>query len=769
MKICCICITAGRIRHLNEAIAAFLKQSHPDKHLVILNTLPAQTLCGDFPGVTIINPPERPASLAIARNMAVREVNADAYTVFDDDDGYGVDYLATFAKQFNHDSIGWVWMPQQFYCVGGKVKQIVKGSANVFAFTRKAFDAIGGYSEALTVGEDRDFVSKLTSQFAGIRTPLEGFVPQFYYAWGNGLIHTSGLGDDKPGRVPAWERAKQHFDQQIKQRIIKTGRIELKPEARVDWDKLGADFLAKSNALISKKKPSVALVMPGRLGDIINLLPVALAIHNGYDTPHLVCSNEFAVLLEGVSYVHPHPVPIQNDRLHEILKYAHTKFPIVINGGVWGKDWKAPRTTDSFNKESWKNAGMLHLFSDTSLRPVFDRRNLMREEALWNKVKQSDKPILLVQVTRSISSPFPHGPRVLQAICDRWQSLCEIIDLAEVYGERIFDMLGLLDRAAALICCDTALIHLAAASNIPTVCLVNPQPWLGSVPRANCIRRISYTEAAQEPEIVNGAIKAALSYVLPKLQPKMPTTAPNRRVFHAVERHEEPNDRRKLAAQASWDVLYEQGTIPAHYWEYSRDARQIGDKRALPYLKDVIGNALAQADETDIVFWSNDDNFLHPALPDMLRFHVGVYGAVASQRCEFRGMPIPSGSKPPEYFAKAGRPHMGRDLVAATKAWWEKNWNDIPDFLCGASDFDLCLACMVRLEKGVQSDRKNLEQTMFPCELPRGYVSHTYHAPKWADPKNQSTAPSQLHNRELFFQWGQRNMPTLKFLPGKVL
>jgi hypothetical protein len=213
----------------------------------------------------------------------------------------------------------------------------------------------------------------------------------------------------------------------------------------------------------------------------------------------------------------------------------------------------------------------------------------------------------------------------------------------------------------------------------------------------------------------------------------------------------------------------EKGVMPCHLWHYPRNALDIGDVRALPYLKDVLKFGMDQIGDEDIIMWTNDDNVLHPDLPEALRLHVSLFDVCTSQRCEFSQYPMPPLGRPAKEFARIGESHMGRDLFACTKRWLAGKWDELPDFILGASDFDLCLACMVRLEFGIITTRKNIENSMHPAEMARGYVSHQYHPPKWLDPANVDTAPSQIHNRKLFREWARNRLPDLKFSPNNVI
>lgn len=239
-------------------------------------------------------------------------------------------------------------------------------------------------------------------------------------------------------------------------------------------------------------------------------------------------------------------------------------------------------------------------------------------------------------------------------------------------------------------------------------------------------------------------------------------------LIHCVERHlvVEPNERhRRKKAVDSWNWLYEaRGVTPAHYTEYKRSAKDIGDKRELPYLKDCLefGMSFARKPE-DIIFWTNDDNILHKDLPKALRRHIAIWSCCSSHRCEFHYTPMPSMDAPPSEFARARESHIGRDLFAFTKAWLVEYWDEIPDFILGASDFDLALAWIIRLKKGFKPDESLLGVPIVPCELQPGYVLHEWHRPAWTAKDNVMTAPSQLHNRKLFWAWTRKRGIKLTF------
>jgi hypothetical protein len=122
---------------------------------------------------------------------------------------------------------------------------------------------------------------------------------------------------------------------------------------------------------------------------------------------------------------------------------------------------------------------------------------------------------------------------------------------------------------------------------------------------------------------------------------------------------------------------------------------------------------------------------------------------------------MPPGKTPADWL-RASVPHMGRDLFAFKKWWLEEHWDDIPDFLLGASIWDLAMCCIVRLSHGIVTTRNNIERHIFPAEMPRGYIGHSFHTPFWNRSDNQDS-PSEKHNKALFRDWASRNLPDLKF------
>lgn len=758
------CVTFARQKYLEQSIACFLNQKYDgEAEMLVLNTCPEQTLVGDFKGVKIINCRERPKSLGAARNLAIEHAEGTHLAVWDDDDAFSDSHLSNFAAGFEggHD---WVHLDRQFFCEKFKISKIVSGQMPCFAFTKKAWKEIGGYSEEFTVGEDRNFIGRLTSSLSGRVFSLKDDEISFFYGWDNGSPHVSGLGVDRPGLQPAHERIADDFKRRVSLGMEKTGEIHLNPVLEHDPKQMVKDFMDSENQKHDQKLP-VCIVMLGRYGDLAGILPICKHIAETYSKPHLMVAREFASILDGVSYVIPEIVDTAYDRLDGAMQTARRKFQIILRAQIWGRNHTQEKLTPSYCQESWRELGFLKDYHNPDFRLVFDRRDKRREEQLVAKLK-TDKPMLLVNL-KSISSPFPFGNELMSLVRHEFSDQFNIVDLTGVQCERIYDLVSLFDVAAGILTADTSTVHLATASNVKVILLSNPLPWAGTVPRCNCVERMSYDEAKAAPERVLNAICEKFTG---EIQPPMlmePIKSPaRRRIFHSVDvfKHENIDTMNRVnLAKSSWDLIYATGKVlPSHFTSYPRDAREIGEKRALPYLRDMLSKTMEEASDEDLIFFSNDDNILHTDLPAMVMFYASVYDVVSSQRIDLHRA-LPMRILNPVEMDKNNPPHFGRDLFAFKKSWLVKHWDDIGEYILGASSWDVAMTAKIRLYHGIKSDRQSFLRHIFPAECPRGYVFHLQHASRWAENGYQDSSAANQWNNKIWREWASRNLPDLQF------
>lgn len=494
-----ICLTFGRVPQVENAIRNFLNQDYPHKELIVYNTFSEQHLFGEFPNVKIFNEP-RPASLGEARNAAIERASGDVLAVYDDDDIYCSDHLSTIARHFT-DGIEWVWLDSMFFTERGRIQKVVTASPNTFAFTKRIWKEIGGY-ESINTGEDRAAMNKLTA-FKGVRVPTSPDQITFLYGWNTGTPHISGHGFDTPGARTGYDKVMEYVDLQAKAMLIPTGDVELKPTLRHDGDALKDEWLKQNHWMMDANANEVCIVLLGRMGDCCNALPIAKHIADRFGKPFWMVSREFADLFDGVSYVTPWITDLPPVKINEAVALARKRFKNVLVCQAYGENWQADKLSASYNRESWRLAGFANKFDDHSWKPVFDRRDGGRETVLLGRAYRSiydetTTPMLLVNVTRAMSSPYPPGAALLAEIIAKFSARFHIVNIAELKLERVYDVLGLMERCVALVACDTVHLHLAAAVDCPTIAIVNAIPWLGTELRAmdNFIR-FTYTDSVE--------------------------------------------------------------------------------------------------------------------------------------------------------------------------------------------------------------------------------------------------------------------------------
>lgn len=222
-------------------------------------------------------------------------------------------------------------------------------------------------------------------------------------------------------------------------------------------------------------------------------------------------------------------------------------------------------------------------------------------------------------------------------------------------------------------------------------------------------------------------------------------------IVHVVECHHPQDDRTARAVQ-SWQALQSDTFETVQVWKYPRSSAQIGDKRSLPMLRDLLEIGLARCrTEHDIVCLTNGDNLLHATLPAALAHYMADVPALCSFRLNVEAAPRMTAD--PSILSKLGKPDFGRDLFAFRRWWLEKNWSLIPDMFLGEWEWDLILALLIRRGNGVPLREKSELHYGHPrSELPLGYVLHEVHERKWMS-KEALKWPAKWHNQRLAKEW----------------
>lgn len=248
-----------------------------------------------------------------------------------------------------------------------------------------------------------------------------------------------------------------------------------------------------------------AFFQMGRFGDLILLLPAFKEWADRTGRPVVVFTSEhYGTVLEGVSYVEP--VYLKYDwymQAGEALAVATGRYPKVRRTQLYGSGMPTfrPDNLPSFSLTMWREAGLPNHYARLPL--VFDRRDAQREEALCaGKVR----PFLLVSLEGE-TSPLDCAAELLAMLEKTFGASVAIIETAKVNAHRVYDLLGLMDKAVGLVTIDTMTLHLAAASNVPTIHLVRDDARAGSVPKGNVACVIGYSKVQQKFDQIRKVIR----------------------------------------------------------------------------------------------------------------------------------------------------------------------------------------------------------------------------------------------------------------------
>jgi hypothetical protein len=237
-------------------------------------------------------------------------------------------------------------------------------------------------------------------------------------------------------------------------------------------------------------------VFAGRYGDICHSLPAVweYAQRTG-DRPRFTAAAEFAGILDGCSYLEPHGAPVQWEKIQEVIRWAKGQWPdddyVVM--ACYGHDYSPGYQCHSYLRDSWRLSQCPRPPETVPL--VFDLRSPEREAELIRRHTPADKPFIAVS-TQGKSSPFHHTAQLLADIRTACPDL-PIVDVGAIRGEKVFDVLGLMESATALVTIDTLHLHLSAAlPTLPVFALVcdGPTLWNRSDWRPQQVWRASYSE-----------------------------------------------------------------------------------------------------------------------------------------------------------------------------------------------------------------------------------------------------------------------------------
>ncbi len=273
-------------------------------------------------------------------------------------------------------------------------------------------------------------------------------------------------------------------------------------------------------------------VQLGRFGDLMILLPgVYREFTRTGIKPVILTCEEFSSVLDGVSYVQPFPVTgvRWSNGVRKAMIAAEKYYDKVVVPKWWdchGMDPPPPplhepftelsfdgrriivsqSEWDSYQYSQWKACGWTRQeMLDWPL--VFDRRSAEREQFLAKAYLNPRRPNVLYNFS-GISNPMALEPEVIRELLTLGNRI-NLVDIGRIRAERIYDLLGLYDRATCLITGDTSTMHLASASSVPMIALI-ADGGAGSIVKGNAILRLRYSEVRQNVSSIRNAIQKLL-------------------------------------------------------------------------------------------------------------------------------------------------------------------------------------------------------------------------------------------------------------------
>jgi hypothetical protein len=224
---------------------------------------------------------------------------------------------------------------------------------------------------------------------------------------------------------------------------------------------------------------------------------------------------------------------------------------------------------------------------------------------------------------------------------------------------------------------------------------------------------------------------------LPVLGAPAPTKPPVYHVHHAMPLIEHPDAARVENARCTWGwaasidkAWHLMPLLPA------RTSAEVGDPRAVAYVRDLLDAAAERAGEEGIVVWTNLDVCLVPEAPTIIRRKLARAPCCFSRRVDVEDA-TKNRTLADLHYAKV---HGGTDLFAFRASWWRKRRGAVPDMFIACEAFDFVLRHVMLWDNTY-------------AEITPPILYHQTHEAFWAQPANLQTNPAQAHNRRLAVAW----------------
>ena len=510
-----------------------------------------------------------------------------------------------------------------------------------------------------------------------------------------------------------------------------------------------ADIKVATSELIAKAKTyfttpkTTAIVQLGRYGDIINALPAIRAFgQKRGQKQNVVVATEFADVLEGVSYVEPVLFNGGFEKLPDAIGFASQKYNEIIVSQVWGQGVDVRKECQHYNLDNWERLGMVDRWSEP-MPPIFDQRNYVREREQINKiVPWTDEPLVAVSLSGGATSKLPEGANIKAIIKATFGNTIRLVDLDAFRFTKIFDAIGVLELADAIVTTDTVWLHLAAETNVPVAAFLSQiSDWHKTKPRCKCTLELH--------DASDDSVNRLMNWLKVRVN-----SAEQRGFAQCCETHK-PLPSRVRKAQRSWKILESRDKWKiAMLGKYNRDSRILGETRDLPFLRDVLQYGLESCGHDDYLVFTNDDTILIQGIQNEIKRVLSRGVALTANRIDIERW---SGVPPTTVQTN----HQGRDLLAFKSSWLRKHLNEFPDYALGLCDWDIGIAAHIRYLAGKKWNHDISWQIEDDCELRPGWVLHERHEPTYPNARTVLT-PGLLYNRRLLRNWIETHDPAMK-------
>lgn len=500
----------------------------------------------------------------------------------------------------------------------------------------------------------------------------------------------------------------------------------------------------------STLRPETCVICLGRYGDIMGALPIAQHLsENGKAPVSFMVAQEFADILTGVSYVVPHVYAGKYNEMPAATAIAQQNYANVVRAQIYGTPEACPESGLPHNRVAWKLAGFEKEWLANSFPLTFDVRDKGRERALLKRyVERDERPVLLLNLTGGHSGPFHDGAETYKRFVEDLKGLFQIVNLSDIRATHIYDLLGFMEIAAAMVTIDTATVHLAkACMRLPVLMLQPDRPYYAAHPKCNYELIVRYSEWRDRyAEMTNWIVGKG----------KKPE------VIHVYETHADLSERTRRA-QSTWSTMWNGcGWRKLPFSEpYPRSSRDIGDPRGVPFITDVLRFALNRAkDDMSVIVFTNDDIILLPGCHNEIMRIMARVPAMSASRRDIKTFDEVSNQTP-----LPTHQHCGRDLFAF-RAWWLREFlPEIPPLLLGSNDWDNCLGNLIRRECGTLIPGLwswESSYTVTDDQLASINILHEMHDP-FADSAEHKKGPHNRWNWVQIALWQRKHLPALKF------